>query len=141
MVCASLSAFLFAFFANETNSSKAWVIVFAACLFQISDTAAWNVVDIVSSEQFIERRSKATGFGICSATGRLGAFAAQFVNGGLIDGGVTKLLIIDGMVLLMCGIGAVGLDERCRFLDEDEDEVDDEAEEHSEHETLMDFIE
>ena len=153
-VCASLSAFLFAFSADKTNeetnaSSNGWVIIFAACLFQICDTAAWNVADIVSTEQFVERRSKATGFGICSATGRLGAFAAQFINGALIDGRATELLVIDGVMLLICGICALGLDERCRFLvdggDEEDEDDDDEAEEEynddNESKTLVGCIE
>ncbi|GMI04164.1 hypothetical protein TrVE_jg7031 [Triparma verrucosa] len=146
VLCASLSAFLFAFSAKDNSSPT--TIIAAACLFQISDTAAWNVVDTVSTEQFPKRQSKATGFGICSATGRLGAFAAQFVNGSLIggdggmNGGATELLIVDGLMLMLCAVGTWGLDERVRYLDDDNDEDEDANEPDKDEEAnLVDFVE
>jgi len=97
-------------------SGSAPLIIACACLFQIASTSAWNVVDTVSSEQFPEKESKTTGFGLCSATGRLGAFAAQFANVVLIDRSVNGLLLADGLALVIAA-GAVwwGLDEEVRY--------------------------
>jgi MFS family permease len=85
----------------EDRPSRLW-IVGSACAFQACAVAAWNAVDVISSELF-PTQVRATGMGLCAASGRLGAMLAQAVNGYLVNS-PARLLLVAASTLL---IGAV----------------------------------
>ena len=60
------------------------MIVLSACSFQAFSIAAWNAIDTITGEEF-PTSVRSTGLGICTASGRIGALIAQFVNSWLID--------------------------------------------------------
>jgi MFS family permease len=96
----------FAFFANATNSggnvepsTHALGIVMSACAFQCFTIAAWNTIDCMTSELFATT-VRATGMGICAASGRIGALVAQLINGVLVENPV-QLLLVASLTLLL----------------------------------------
>jgi MFS family permease len=96
----------FAYFANATSSggnvepsSHALGIVMSACAFQCFTIAAWNTIDCMTSELFATT-VRATGMGICAASGRIGALVAQLINGVLVENPV-RLLLVASLTLLM----------------------------------------
>jgi MFS family permease len=101
MLCASICAGLFAL-ANYYNSAAA--IVALACAFNAFSTSGWNAIDLLSSESF-PTDVRTTGMGFLSAGGRIGSFAAQFVNGYLVGPPprVTLLLLITATMMLLGG--------------------------------------
>jgi hypothetical protein len=106
LLAAALSLVAFAAAAASTSSgggspSRGW-IVGSACAFQACTVAAWNAVDVISSELF-PTQVRATGMGLCAASGRLGAMLAQAVNGYLV-GSPARLLLVAASTLL---VGAV----------------------------------
>jgi MFS family permease len=82
---------------NVPTVSTAWIVV-AACSFQCFTTAAWNAIDVLSSELF-PTVVRSTGMGMCAATGRVGAMLAQFVNGALVSHPVRLLLVAAATLL------------------------------------------
>jgi MFS transporter, VNT family, synaptic vesicle glycoprotein 2 len=86
---------------HATTISASW-IVFAACSFQCFTIASWAAIDVLTSELF-PTSIRSTGMGVCTATGRVGAMMAQFVNGALISSPVRLLLTAAGALF----IGAV----------------------------------
>ena len=94
--CASASLVLFAISAQWTYPTG---IVASACLFQGFTIAAWNTMDTMTSELF-PTPVRSTGLGICTASGRIGAMIAQFVNGALMEKPVRLLLVASGTLLL-----------------------------------------
>lgn len=95
---ASLLAFAYVA-AKEDVSHHGAIIVGAACAFQCFIIAAWNAIDVLTSELF-PTTSRSTGMGLCAASGRIGAMLAQFVNGLLIGRPVRLLLVAAGSLLL-----------------------------------------
>jgi len=83
---------------DELALSRNWIVL-AACSFQCFSIAAWNAVDVLTSELF-PTTVRATGMGMCAASGRVGAMLAQFVNGSLVARPVRLLLVAAGTLLL-----------------------------------------
>lgn len=81
-----------------SRSTTAW-IVGSSCAFQCFTVAAWNTIDVVTSELF-PTTVRSTGMGVCAATGRIGALLAQLVNGALIAAPVRLLLVAATALLL-----------------------------------------
>jgi len=98
----SLVAFAYVAAANTSDemdeSATAW-IVGSACAFQCFTVAAWNTIDVLTSELF-PTSVRSTGMGVCAATGRIGAMLAQFVNGALVSHPVRLLLTAATTLLL-----------------------------------------
>jgi hypothetical protein len=69
---------------QERTATVRTMIVLSACVFQCFTIFVWNAIDVLTSELF-PTSVRATGMGVCSATGRIGAMLAQFVNGWLIS--------------------------------------------------------
>lgn len=101
LLAASVSLVLFALAAVQPALGRG-TIVGAACIFQACTVAAWNAVDVLSTELF-PTQVRATGMGLCAASGRLGAMIAQGVNGFLV-GSPARLLLVASLSLL---VGAV----------------------------------
>jgi MFS family permease len=103
ILAASLSLLSFAFVANKndenSDSRRTITIVVSACLFQCFTCAAWNTIDVLTSELF-PTSVRSTGMGICAATGRIGAMVAQFVNGFLVAQPF-RLLVVSAITLLL----------------------------------------
>jgi hypothetical protein len=97
VVAAAMSLVSFAFFANSENATG---IVWSACLFQCFTIAAWNTIDTMTSELF-PTLVRSTGMGICTASGRIGAMLAQFVNGALVAAHPVRLLLVAAGTLLL----------------------------------------
>lgn len=109
VLAAALSLVAFAYVAAAQNNdddnaettttiSAAWIVV-AACAFQCFTIAAWNAIDVLTSELF-PTSVRSTGMGVCAATGRIGAMLAQFVNGALVAKPVRLLLTAATALLL-----------------------------------------
>mgnify|MGYP005844232839 CR=1 FL=1 len=103
ILSASMSLLSFALFAsattNETAPPNTYGIVLSACSFQCFTIAAWNTIDVMTSELF-PTTVRSTGMGVCAASGRIGAMVAQFVNGALVDRPV-RLLVVAAVTLGM----------------------------------------
>ena len=80
---ASLAVFGYAASAMSQSPHRDFYIVSAACAFQAFTIAAWNTIDVWTAEVF-PTAVRSTALGLCAATGRLAAMAAQIVNGALI---------------------------------------------------------
>lgn len=89
---AALSLVSFAGFTWEEEGLHKTGIVGSACLFQAFITASWNALECTTSEVF-PTTVRSTGMGICNATGRVGAMAAQLVNGALLANPVRLILV------------------------------------------------
>jgi MFS family permease len=100
---------------GSSSSWASWIVVIFACLFQACTICSWNTIDTITSESF-PTTSRSTGTGICTASGRVGALVAQFVNGALlhnsVDGdgdknnnanssGVASVIIVASVMLLV----------------------------------------
>lgn len=96
IIFASVSLMLFAASATLTYPT---CIVISACCFQCFTIMAWNTIDTMSSELF-PTFVRSSGLGICAASGRIGAFIAQFVNGALVGNPIRLLLVASGTLLL-----------------------------------------
>jgi hypothetical protein len=81
---------------QQRTTTARTMIVLSACAFQCFTISAWNAIDVLTSESF-PTWVRATGMGVCSATG---AMIAQFVNGWLIASPKLQLLVAAGMILL-----------------------------------------
>jgi Sugar (and other) transporter len=101
LLAAATSLVAFAAAATRPEPSRLW-IVGSACTFQACTISAWNAVDVLSSELF-PTQVRATGMGMCAASGRFGAMLAQTVNGFLV-GSPARLLLVAATTLL---VGAV----------------------------------
>mmetsp|Transcript_38157 Transcript_38157/g.82962 ORF Transcript_38157/g.82962 Transcript_38157/m.82962 type:complete len:516 (+) Transcript_38157:234-1781(+) len=91
LTMSAMSLVVFAWYSRPDHTSTAGVVV-SSCTFQALETVAWNVMDTATGELF-PTTSRSTGIGLCTATGRLGAMAAQFASGLLIDSPVMLLLV------------------------------------------------
>mmetsp|Transcript_26634 Transcript_26634/g.54844 ORF Transcript_26634/g.54844 Transcript_26634/m.54844 type:complete len:738 (-) Transcript_26634:29-2242(-) len=81
---ASLVAFACFVYSKTSNSQfGTFVIVFFACAFQMFSIVSWNSIDVLSGELF-PTKVRSAGMGVCTASGRLGAMFAQFVNASLM---------------------------------------------------------
>ena len=108
VLAAALSLLAFAYVAfrdDEDNASDtpppiptSWIVV-SACCFQCFTIISWNAIDVLTSELF-PTTVRATGMGICAASGRVGAMLAQFVNGALVAHPVRLLLVAATTLLL-----------------------------------------
>ena len=96
LLTAAASLFVFAY--GASTMSPVWVVV-TSCAFQGFSTAAWNSIDVLSSELFATT-IRSTGMGVCTATGRIGAMLAQLVNGYLV-GSPARLLSVAASSLLL----------------------------------------
>jgi MFS family permease len=99
ILAAGSSLLVFALFANRSSKHEAQIIVIAACLFQCFSITAWNSVDVLTSELF-PTVIRASGMGICAASGRIGAMLAQFINGALVKQPVSLLMVAAGTLML-----------------------------------------
>ncbi|CAB9501254.1 Synaptic vesicle glycoprotein [Seminavis robusta] len=101
ILSASLSLLSFAAFANTSGNSppNAYGVVCSACSFQCFTIAAWNTIDVMTSELF-PTTVRSTGMGVCAASGRIGAMLAQFVNGALV-GRPVRLLVVAATTLAL----------------------------------------
>ncbi|KAI2492179.1 sugar transporter [Fragilaria crotonensis] len=111
LVTASLSAatslMAFAYFASQALKQTAADqdslitigIVISACSFQAFSIVAWNTIDCLTTERF-PTSVRSTGMGVCTASGRIGAMLAQFVNGSLVNNPVRLLLVASTSLLI-----------------------------------------
>jgi MFS family permease len=99
IVTAATSLVVFAICATTSDSTG---IVISACCFQCFTIAAWNTIDTMTSELF-PTLVRSTGMGICTASGRVGAMVAQFVNGALINHGRPVMLLLVASATLVLG--------------------------------------
>ena len=103
MGCSAVSLIIFAHYSQvrpdvfvpKVNSV---MIVVSACSFQAFSIAAWNAIDTITGEEF-PTSVRSTGLGICTASGRIGALIAQFVNSWLIDEPARLLLVASATLL------------------------------------------
>jgi MFS family permease len=98
ILAAAVSLLSFAWFASG-STINAFGVVLSACLFQCFTITAWNTIDCMTSELF-PTKVRATGMGVCAASGRIGAMIAQFVNGALAASPV-RLVLVASMTLLL----------------------------------------
>ena len=95
-----LSLLLFAVFAHSEGTEWGNVgVAVSACAFQAFISASWNIVDALPTEVF-PTSVRSTGMGVCSASGRIGAMVAQFVNGSLLESPVILLVVASAALLL-----------------------------------------
>lgn len=101
VLSAAMSLVSFAAFAGgaENSSIHTTGIVISACCFQAFTIAAWNTIDCMTAELF-PTTIRSTGMGVCAASGRIGAFIAQFVNGVLVSNPVRLLLVASFSLVL-----------------------------------------
>ena len=101
ILSAAMSLVSFAVFAEgaENYSMYTTGIVLSACCFQAFTIAAWNTIDCMTSELF-PTTVRTTGLGVCTASGRIGAMIAQFVNGALVSSPVRLLLVASFSLVL-----------------------------------------
>ena len=100
VLMAAASLMSFAWFASfPPESLHGTGIVVSACAFQCFTVAAWNTIDVMTSELF-PTTVRSTGIGVCAASGRVGAMVAQFVNGILVAKPV-RLLLVASITLLL----------------------------------------
>jgi VNT family MFS transporter (synaptic vesicle glycoprotein 2) len=97
---AALSLVSFAVQAGKDDVSTT-IIVVSACAFQCFIIAAWNAIDVLTSELF-PTAVRSTGMGVCAATGRVGAMLAQLVNGALVARPARLLLTAAAALLAGC---------------------------------------
>jgi MFS family permease len=113
IMAAAMSLLAFAYVAaidsrNDDNKDgtstvalpRGWIVL-AACSFQCFTIAAWNCIDVMTSELF-PTQVRSTGMGICAATGRIAAMLAQFINGATVQH-PTLLLCIAAVTLTVGG--------------------------------------
>mmetsp|Transcript_16324 Transcript_16324/g.35451 ORF Transcript_16324/g.35451 Transcript_16324/m.35451 type:complete len:316 (-) Transcript_16324:111-1058(-) len=107
MGCSALSLAAFAYFAKGSDSNGAGgdgsvntvMIVLCACSFQAFSIAGWNALDTISGEVF-PTSVRSTGMGVCTASGRIGALLAQFVNAALVNQPVLLLSVASATLLV-----------------------------------------
>lgn len=100
ILSASLSLLSFAAFASTQDEGmppNTFGVVMSACSFQCFTIAAWNTIDVMTSELF-PTTVRSTGMGVCAASGRIGALVAQFINGALV-GRPVRLLVVASITL------------------------------------------
>lgn len=106
MVCAALCLACFAYYARDPDNQREESgmpvgqvgIVLSACAFQAFSISGWNTIDCMTGELF-PTSNRSTGMGICTASGRIGAMVAQFVNGSLAEDPVRLLCVACGSLL------------------------------------------
>lgn len=98
----SLSLFFFARAAEYVGPDSSSSAVISACFFHGFLQISWVAINLNTSELF-PTEVRNTGLGVCSATGKLAAMLAQFVNGALIAKPGT-LLSVTSLVLLCGGL-------------------------------------
>ena len=103
MGCSALSLIIFAHYSQvrpdvDVPNANTAMIVLSACSFQAVSIAAWNAIDTITGEEF-PTSVRSTGLGICTASGRIGALIAQFVNSWLIDEPARLLLVASATLL------------------------------------------
>lgn len=81
-----------------------WILIICACIFNATVTSGWNALDCFSSESF-PTNIRASGMGIVSAAGRIGAIIAQLVNASLENN--ISLLFCFTAVILIIGISSL----------------------------------
>lgn len=101
------------------QDSKATVVALS-CTFSAISCGCWNTLDCLSTESFATTQ-RSTAMGVLTATGRLAALTAQFVNGALIDWSVFALLIVTSGNLVVGAVAAFLLPHETghRKLDDD----------------------
>lgn len=97
MTCAAISALAFAL-----DTSSQGVVIACAALFNAFSVMGWNSLDALSCESF-PTDVRTSGMGVLSSSGRLGAIAAQFVNGSL-EKNVPLLLFVTSTCTLCGGL-------------------------------------
>jgi MFS family permease len=103
MAIAAMAAFGFAI---DTKHKE--TVVFFAALFNAFSTVGWNSLDCLSVESF-PTKVRTSAMGILAAAGRLGAIAAQFVNGQLEEN-VPMLLFVTSVCMVVGGASSWLLD-------------------------------
>lgn len=99
MTFAAISAIGFAI-----DKNNAVVVVICASLFNAFSVAGWNALDCLQAESF-PTVIRTSGMGILSASARIGAIIAQFVNGSL-EQHISALLLVTSACTFMGGICA-----------------------------------
>jgi hypothetical protein len=92
-----------------SDSRQRGTVVTCAALFNAMSVVGWNSLDCLSVEYF-PTLTRTTAMGLLSASGRLGAIAAQFVNGNL-EGNIPLLLVVTSGCMLVGGLSAWWLPE------------------------------
>jgi len=100
-VCAFTAAaclLVFAYFASVHPASTLGIVL-SACFYQAFVTAAWNTINALTSERF-PTLVRSTGLGVSTASGRIGAMIAQFVNGALVSEPAALLCVASGALTI-----------------------------------------
>ena len=87
MLLAAISVVGFA-----VDSSDVAVVLLSSSLFNCFSTMGWNALDCLTCECF-PTKVRTTAMGLLAASGRIGAIAAQFVNGSL-ESNIPVLLFV-----------------------------------------------
>jgi MFS family permease len=92
---------------GSKDKPNAFGVICAAMAFNAACTAAWDTINVVSTEVF-PTRARATALGALAAGGRLASIAAQFVNGSL-QSSVGSLLTVTACAMLVGALAVKGL--------------------------------
>ena len=79
------------------------LLVFGACAFQACSVSGWNVLDLFTNECY-PSHERTTGMGLCAASGRIGAFVAQWVNAKYLLTHPQFVLCLSSTMLLLCSL-------------------------------------
>ena len=77
--------------------------VLGACGFNAFATAAWNAIDVLTTEAF-DSRVRSSALSACTAVGRIASLLAQFINGRLLaagTGGTWVMLLLTAVTMLV----------------------------------------
>ena len=100
MILAALSAIGFA-----VGTAVPALVVLCATLFNAFSVAGWNALDCMSVENF-PTEVRTSAMGVLAASGRIGAIAAQVVNGSL-EKNIPLLLFVTSGCMMLGGVAAL----------------------------------
>ena len=93
------------------SSVREPLAVLGACGFNAFSTAAWNAIDVLSTEAF-DSRVRGSALSVCMAMGRVASLAAQIVNGRLLaagSGGTWAMLALTAGMMFVGTLSVFGL--------------------------------
>jgi hypothetical protein len=96
LVAGALAALAFAFVPRRAAGAA----LAAACAFNGASVGAWNALDTYSAE-LMPTSVRTTGLGLMSAAGRMGAIAAQLVNGRLLEVSLAAPLLPGAAIMFL----------------------------------------
>lgn len=92
----ALICFAHAVYQEESNPAR---VVGFACLFHCFLVGCWCSLSCMTGEM-LPTKVRGTGMGMCSASGRIAAIVAQFINGALMDKPAFLIMIAAAMMAI-----------------------------------------